>query len=134
MSNTFEHVLAFTSEAEAQADPVVGSWWREGADGEPGSWDASVCIPNIKCWDVREDMTTEVETDGATVPITTHTYLTGWWLCIGLPEVNPALRDHPCLRLLADNHAREIDKAPHTTWCLKAAVPIDDVPYYMVSP
>jgi hypothetical protein len=127
MSNTFEHVLCFPDEATAQADPIVGRWWRPGTEGDPGSWDMSVCIPGLKCRDVRNDMMNE---DGSV----TMTFLPGWWLNIGLAWIEPALRDHPDLRLLADHDAREVQHANHTVWCLKAAVPMDDVPFYMINP
>jgi len=134
MSNTYEHILAFPSEAAAQADPVVGKWWREGDKDEPGSWDMSSCIPNLKCWDEREDKTAVVKSKDGDFETTTHTYQPGWWICIGLAEINKDLRDHANLRMLNDRYARETEKRAHVAWRLKASAKADDAVHLKVSP
>jgi len=127
---TIEHVLAFNTEADAIADTIVGAYHSAATEEFPAAWRGDVCIPGIKCWDARNDVT---GTDSDGIPIVTHTYLPGWWICIGHQHVHPELRDHPNCRFVSDHDAREAG-AVVGVWLLKSVVSNEDAIHYQVSP
>lgn len=90
-----DHLMRFTDEATAKADPVVGRYWAPASDDGPGSWRGDVCIPGVSVYTPNEDGS--------------RTLFTGWFIVIALPTLDPSLRDLPgnACRLIADRDAAD---------------------------
>lgn len=126
----FDYVLSFTDQPTAQADPVVGKYWRA---GNPGAWDSSRCFPGQQVWNPAQDVTTPQTINGQTVNVVTHTFLPGWFITIALAARDPALDSHPNLVLIAD--ADEADKGvPPTQYLLYANEPVAQMDGLRIQP
>lgn len=126
---SIENVFLFPSEDAAKSDLVVGAYWLPPTEEAPGVWRPDVCIPNLRAWDARQDVTDD---EGNT----THTYWPGWRICIGSEGVLPEFSEHPNLVLMSDCYAREVRKASQDEWLLFLVPAIDpaDLKYLRMSP
>ena len=77
-----DHLFVFSTQAVAQADPVVGAYWNG------TNWDTSRCIPGV----------TAVSANATSIPI-------GWFITISLPALNPAMQALPSCVLITDRTA-----------------------------
>lgn len=92
-----DHLMAFSDEATARADPVVGQYFHG------TSWDLSRCIPGLFVWNPVNDTTT---TDAQGRTIVTHTpYDTLWRIVISLPAQDMTLTNHSACHLVTDREA-----------------------------
>lgn len=122
-----DHLLRFADEAAAQA--ALSLFWA-------GSWRMDVCNPGVSVFAV---MGVEALTDpqtGQTWDDEVREYFPGWFMTIGLPALDPALRDlpdHAC-RLIADRDAHAEGRpfllyvAPDLTPEVMAAARIEPMP------
>lgn len=126
---SIENVFLFPNEAAAKADPVVGAYWMPPTEEAPGCWRPDVCIPNLRAWDIRQDVTD----DEGNV---TSTYWPGWRICIGSESVLPEFAEHPNLVLMSDCYLREVLKLPQEQWLfyLVSSVNPEDLKYLRISP
>lgn len=97
-----DHLLAFTDEAAAKSDPVVGTYWHSDGQGG-GSWDMSQCIPGLFVWAPAADTTS-----GGV--ITHHAYDSLWRINIALPAKSAALAALSSCHLIADREAASAGK------------------------
>ncbi len=72
-----DHLLTFTSEAAAQADPVVGAYWTAPNSDSPGGWRSDVCIPGVAVYTLNSG---------------SRANLPGWFIVISLPALTAALQ------------------------------------------
>lgn len=128
-----DHLIRFDSEEQARADAVVGAYFhanKEHPDG--GSWDGARVIPDVKVWQPANDTTEDIEGPGGeTVTVTRHTYLPYIYKLISLPEVDPALRDHPTCMLVAD---RDKAAAGDPSFIVYTPIPSGQLGSYALEP
>ena len=106
-----DHLLAFTDEPTARADPVVGLYFR--SDGKSGgSWDLSCCVPGLFVWAPAADTTSQVTGPGGQQVnvVTHHAYDSLWRVNIALPAKNAALCALPSCHLVTDRDAASAGK------------------------
>lgn len=108
-----DHVMKFASEAEAKADPVVGTYWQASNADDPGSWDTSICIPN-------QNVT----------QISTASVLPYWYISIARSEIDPVLRDHVACVLITDREAA----LRGAQFVLFTSLPADQLGDYSIQP
>lgn len=111
-----DHLIRFDSEADALADPVLAPY-RSGA-----VFDQSRVIAGVKVWQPANDTV-----DGDVV---SHDYLPYFYLMIGLPALDEALRNHPACMLVADR-----DKAnAGEPFVVYSPLPIEALAEYALEP
>lgn len=113
-----DYLLAFASEAGAQADPIVGQYWTPPDNqGDPGTWNMSECIPGVQV-----------------IVITTgQPYNSDWNIIIAQMADNPALDSHSALVLSANRDLASAG-APPAQFILSSVVPATEWPLLQVSP
>lgn len=101
-------VVKFADLATALADPVVQQHVSTDAQGNP-VFQGDHVIPDIKVWRVSQDVAgTTPGPDGQTIPTVTHTYLPGYFALISLPQIVPALRDHPAVQVVINRDTNTV--------------------------
>jgi hypothetical protein len=96
-----DHLLRFDTEAAAQADPVVGAYFVQGA------WRGDICIPNVSVYAVTGTQTITDPDTGTSYQADVRTPFSGWYIVISLSEISAALRDLPgnLCRMITDRDA-----------------------------
>jgi hypothetical protein len=130
-----DYLFCFADQPTAQADPVVGAYWRAGVNDNPGSWRGDVCIPGVQVWNPAQDTTTPATGPGGigTVNVVTHTYQPGWWIIIALPVRNAALDGLAALILTADRDLANAGE-PMTSFVLYSKEPLSSIEGLMLAP
>lgn len=90
-----DYFLKFTSRTAAKNDADV----REHFDTLEDLFSGGYVLPDVKFWRQSQDV---AGTDAEGNPTATHTYLTGWFLCVSLPRVVQRLVDHSAVQLVLD--------------------------------
>ena len=131
----FDYLFSFTDQATAQADPVVGAYWRPAVGNMPGSWRGDVCIPGVQVWNPAQDTTATAPGPGGigTVNVVTHTYQPGWWIIIAFPARNSALDASAALILTADRDLANAGE-PMTSFVLYSKEPLASIEGLMLAP
>lgn len=93
----FDYILAFASQAAAQADPVVGAYWTAPSAMSPGGWEGDCCVPGLSV--------TIIGSGGGAGPDLPYDAL--WRINIRLPVRNAAIEASPALEVAADYGAFE---------------------------
>lgn len=107
-----DHLLKFSTEDEAKADPVVGSYWTPAKGKSPGSWRADICIPGVQVWQPADDVTSQQKReDGSTIDVVTHSYLPFFYIAIAHGNADAKLQNHPNCVIVADRIAAERKEA-----------------------
>jgi hypothetical protein len=80
--------------------------------GLPIGWLMDHVLPGIKCWEPSQDVTT-VNPDPPPATITTHTYLTGYYVLVSVASAAPipALANDANLKFILDRTKREARQA-----------------------
>lgn len=81
-----DYFLKFTNETQALAALTAFNGLT--------AWPLDYAFPDLKFWRNSLD-----NGDGS------HNYLTGYYVMISLPRVNPTLRDHPAVQIVIDREA-----------------------------
>lgn len=118
-----DHLMAFTNEATAKADPVVGAYWNSTA----ASWDMSQCIPNIFVWAPAQDVSNT--TDGV-ITITHTPYDNLWRINIALSTQSNDLTNSLACELIADRNAANAGQP----FILKANLTDNELDNLMIQP
>lgn len=101
-------IVKFTDLATALTDPVVQQHASRDAQGNLVFQNDHV-IADIKVWRVSQDVNgATTGPDGQTIPTVTHTFLSGYFALISLPQIIPALRDHPAIQVVINRDANTI--------------------------
>ena len=77
-ADQFDYFCLYASQAAAQADPVVGTYWHPATSDGPASWDQSRTFPGVKV------VTPSAIVNGISA-------LTGWWIVVSSAGDNAAL-------------------------------------------
>jgi hypothetical protein len=102
-------ILKFTDLATALADPVVQQHLSTDAQGRLTVPQADHVIPDIKVWRVSQDVAGSITgPDGQSIPTVTHTYLPGYFALVSLPQIVPALRDHPAVQVVINRDTNAV--------------------------
>lgn len=91
-------MLKFASLAAAKADPVVQRYTALD-DAQQSQFMPDLVIPDVKVWRASQDV---AGTDAEGNSMVTHTYLTGYYVLVSLPQVVTALRDNPAVQVAVD--------------------------------
>lgn len=125
-----DHLLAFASESDAKADPIVGAYWHGDGQGG-GSWDMSCCIPSLSVWAPSADVTTTTTINGQTYSLVTHTpYDSLWRINIALPSRSAALCALSSCHLVADRDLAAQGKP----FLLQSVLTADELAALMIAP
>jgi hypothetical protein len=98
-----DHLMTFSSEAAAKADPVVGPYWIDDGQGSGGAWRGDCCIPGIFVWRPADQSVVTLP-DGST-SIIRRPYDGNWRLAIAHLQPNPVLCASPACHLVTDRDA-----------------------------
>jgi hypothetical protein len=115
-ADQFDYAYAFASEAAAVADAtMLAGHYNATVDldtGLPIGWLMDHVLPGIKCWEPSQDVTT-VNPDPPPATITTHTYLTGYYVLVSVASAAPipALANDANLKFILDRTKREAGQA-----------------------
>lgn len=119
----FDHLMRFTDEPAAQADPVVGTYWTPASVDRPGQWRGDVCISDVKVYTV-----TGTTTDPTTAEVTeTRSYFAGWFIVIALDHQDAGLQSvaNGGCRLIADREAATAGKPNFIVYAASDVTPGD---------
>src|SRR4051794_25257678 len=101
-------ILKFADLATVLADPVVQQHTSMDGQGNP-VFQGDHVIPDIKVWRASQDVAgTATGPDGQTYPTVTHTYLSGYYALVSLPQIVPALRDHPAVQVVINRDSNAV--------------------------
>lgn len=82
-------MLKFASLAVAKADLIVQRYMALD-DAQQSQFAPDLVIPDVKVWRASQDV------NGV------HSYLSGYYILVSLPQVIPSLRDHPAVQVAVD--------------------------------
>ena len=129
-----DYILAFPTEADAIADPVVGAYYVPASAMSPvGQWRGDCVIPNIEIY-TQTGTQSITQPDGSTQTVPVNTPIDGKFrLVIALRHRDAALDAHPLLAIVADRDAAEAGAsvAQFVLWC---NVPVAALQGLFVSP
>lgn len=97
-----DHLINFSDEVTAQADPVVGKYYTPASDDGPGGWRGDCCIAGVSVYSVTGTTTVTDPDTGATYQQEIRRPFPGWFIDIALGALDPALRALPGCILIAD--------------------------------
>lgn len=128
-----DYVLGFPSEAAAQADPIIGSYYTQPSSDAPGGWRGDVCLPGVAVTVVGTGGTITDPQTGMTFPGPDKPFDSLWRLVISKPSRDAALDAHAATQLVADR-----DKAnagvPLSQFILYAVLPLATLATLHISP
>jgi hypothetical protein len=101
-------MLKFATRAAALADPVVAQYLSKDDQGQD-QFQTNDVLPNMRLWRASQDI------NGV------HTYLTGYYILVSLPQTIPSLRDHSAIQVAAD---RDKMNARQAGMILRTAIPM----------
>ena len=125
-----DHLIKFTDEATAIADPVVGAYYmppRAATANQPafpGAW-RSDCTFKTQVYTLPGTFTTFTKPDGSTVQIPDRAYLPYFYIWIALPAQDDAIAAMPNCMAIADRN---------TMTMLQCAIPPVAMSQYHVEP
>ena len=101
----FDYILAFASQAAAQADPIVGAYWIAPSAMTPSGWQGDCCTPGLAVTTKGsggEINATMPDGSTQTQPGPDLPYDNLWRINIRTRERNAALEGSPALEVAAD--------------------------------
>lgn len=96
----YDALLNFPSAAAARNDPVLSRHMDQ-----LQAWQGSYVLPDVKAWRPSQDHSIGPDPMDPSIPMIAHTYRAGWNLVISLPQIVPALLNHPNLIVMIDRDA-----------------------------
>jgi hypothetical protein len=92
-----DHLMTFTNEEAAKADPVVGSYFVN------GEWRSDICVAGVFVW-APAGNTVGTDPNGTSY-IVRHAYDTKWRVIIAKGTPDPSLSSLPSCHLVTDREA-----------------------------